>query len=112
MIILNPRRDNWKELGIQDINNPEFKKQVEWELNAQEDADIIGFYFDPKTKSPISLLELGLFSQKNKFIAVCCPKGFWRKGNVDIVCKKYRIKEFENFTNWINAIQKYLKKLS
>ena len=47
-------------------------------------------YFDPKTKSPISLLELGLFAKSGKLV-VCCPDGFWKKGNVDIVCQRYKV---------------------
>ena len=47
-------------------------------------------YFDPNTKSPISLLELGLFAKSGKLI-VYCPEGFWRKGNVDVVCKRYEV---------------------
>ena len=88
-IFLNPRRDDWDSTWHQD--SPKFKEQVNWELDAQTDADIIVMYYDPNTKSPITLLELGLFvdkKPKGKFI-VCCPEGFWRKGNVDIVCERY-----------------------
>ena len=82
--ILNPRRDKWDNSWIQSKDNPQFRQQVEWELEAQERADKILMYFDPKTKSPISLLELGLFAKSGKLIVVC-PEGFWRKGNVNIV---------------------------
>lgn len=60
-------------------------------------------YFDPKTKSPISLLELGLFARTGKLIVVC-PKGFWRKGNVDIVCKRYEVKQVETIEEAIKYI--------
>lgn len=90
VLILNPRRDDWDSSWKQSMNNPPFRQQVEWELNAQRDADIIAMYFDPNTKSPITLLELGLFAHTEKVI-VCCPEGFWRKGNVDIVCDNYRL---------------------
>jgi len=89
--ILNPRRDDWDSSWIQSIDNPQFKEQVEWELSAQGLADIIGMYFSPGTKSPITLLELGLSAAKGKLI-VCCPEGYWRKGNVEIVCRWYGIK--------------------
>lgn len=85
--IFNPRRDNWDPSWKQDFNNPQFFQQVSWELDALAIADIIVFYFDPSTKSPISLLELGMFVNRcNKTIFVCCPEGYWKKGNVDIVC--------------------------
>jgi hypothetical protein len=58
IIFLNPRRNNWDSNLEQTITNPEFKLQVTWELTALEFSDIIVMYFDPNTKSPISLLEL------------------------------------------------------
>ncbi len=88
--ILNPRRADWDSSWKQTIDDPQFNQQVTWELQALEDATEILMYFDPTTKSPISLLELGLFAKTGKLI-VCCPEGFWRKGNVDIVCKRYGV---------------------
>lgn len=93
--ILNPRRDDWDSSWTQTIEDPKFREQVEWELQALEDATEILMYFDPTTKSPISLLELGLFAKTGKLI-VCCPEGFWRKGNVDIVCKRYGVMQVDN----------------
>jgi hypothetical protein len=61
-------------------------------------------YFDPTTKSPISLLELGLHARTGKLI-VCCPEPFWRKGNVDIVCKSYDITQVENIEEVIEKIK-------
>ena len=92
--ILNPRRSDWDSSWKQEINNPQFRQQVEWELDALNIANLILFYFEPGTKSPISLLELGLFRQRN--LVVCCPYGFYRKGNVDIVCNRYRIHQVPN----------------
>jgi hypothetical protein len=92
---LNPRRDNWDSSWKQRKSNPQFRHQVEWEIAKQEEADIIFMYFAPGTKSPISLLELGLFADTTKLI-VCCPDSFWRKGNVEIVCEKFNIDEFNS----------------
>lgn len=102
-VIFNPRRDDWDSSWIQSIDNPQFREQVEWELIAMESADIIAMYFDPKTKSPISLLELGLFARTKKLI-VCCPEGFWRKGNVDIVCQKYKIQQVNSLDGLIKCL--------
>lgn len=96
IVILNPRRLDWDSTWVQEKDNPKFREQVEWELNAMEKANEIFMYFDPNTKSPISLLELGLFAHTGKMV-VCCPKGFWRKGNVDIVCEKYGVTMVNNF---------------
>lgn len=47
VVILNPRRDEWNPSWVQSILNPQFREQVEWELEAQERARIIGTYFAP-----------------------------------------------------------------
>ena len=59
-------------------------------IAAQEHATLIAMYFDPQTKAPITLLELGLLARSGKLV-VCCPTGFWRKGNVEIVCQRFRV---------------------
>ncbi len=53
-------------------------------------ADVIALYLAPGTQSPISLMELGLHANGGKLV-VCCPDGFWRKGNVQIVCARWGI---------------------
>ena len=88
--ILNPRRSDWDSSWAQSIDNPQFRQQVDWELDMLERAGSIFMYFDPATKSPISLLELGLFAKSERLI-VCCPQGYWRKGNVEIVCNRYNV---------------------
>jgi len=103
IIIFNPRRDHWDSAWVQSKANPQFCEQVEWELNAMEKANIIAMYFEPETKSPVSLLELGLFARGGKMI-VCCPDGFWRKGNVDIVCAKYAVEQVESLNRLVERV--------
>jgi hypothetical protein len=93
--VFNPRREEWDSSWEQNFENPQFYQQVTWELNALENADLIIMYFDPSTKSPISLLELGLFARSGK-LRVVCPDGFWRKGNVEITCNYYKIPLYNN----------------
>ena len=90
VLVLNPRRDDWDSTWRQSIDDPQFRGQVEWELEAQERAAVIALYFAPPTKAPVTLLELGLFARSGKLV-VCCPDGFWRKGNVDVVCRRYGV---------------------
>lgn len=104
---LNPRRPDWDSSWEQKIENPQFFEQVTWELDALEKADIVILYLDPKSKAPISLLELGLFARSGKMV-VCCPEGFWRKGNVDIICKRFNILQKENLED---VIQEIIQKL-
>ena len=103
IVIFNPRRDDWNPSWVQSKSNPYFWEQVSWELNALENSTIIAMYFDPITKSPISLLELGLFARSGKLI-VCCPDRYWRKGNVDIVCEKYQVKHVNTLDELTSTI--------
>ena len=104
-LIYNPRRDDWNPDWEQRIDNPPFKEQVEWELDALDKADAIIMYLSPGTYSPISLLELGLHATSGK-LAVICPEGFWRKGNVDIVCERFQITQLKNLDEAVDWLQK------
>lgn len=88
--VFNPRRTDWDSTWIQSFSNPQFSNQVNWELHALKVAGIIVMYLDPVTKSPISLLELGLHAGSKKLYVVC-PDGFYRKGNVESVCYMYDV---------------------
>lgn len=101
--IFNPRRDSWDSSVEQRESNPEFNHQVNWEQNRLEESKIIFMYFDPNTKSPISLLELGQFASSGKMI-VCCPDGFWRKGNVEVICSRYNIPLYNDLDSAIGRL--------
>lgn len=103
-LFLNPRRLDWDSSWEQTIDNDNFREQVEWELNGMEQADVIALYFDPETKAPISLLELGLHARGNKLI-VCCPEGYWRKGNVDVVAFQYGFPVYEDKEDFKQAVR-------
>jgi hypothetical protein len=88
VVILNPRRDEWNASWAQSIENPLFREQVEWELTALEQAAIVAMYFAPASKAPVTLLELGLVARSGRLV-VGCPEQYWRRGNVEIVCRRY-----------------------
>ena len=102
--IYNPRRDDWDSSWVTSIDNDKFREQVEWELEYMDKADIIIVLFDPNTKSPITMMELGLQAKSGKLV-VYCPDGFWKKGNVDIVCKKHSIYQVLSFAELINYVK-------
>jgi hypothetical protein len=106
-VILNPRRDEWDASWRQSIHEPRFREQVEWELAAQEQATLIAMYFAPATKAPITLLELGLCAHGGKAI-VCCPEGFWRKGNVEVICARYHLPLVEDLAELIAEVRRRL----
>ena len=104
VVILNPRRADWNPAWKPEATEPEFRRQVEWELAALEGADVIVMYFAPGSQSPISLLELGLHARSGKMI-VLCPDGFWRKGNVDITAEAYGVRQVETMDALIAAVR-------
>lgn len=111
VLFFNPRRPDWNSTWEQSKNCQEFKGQVDWELDMLQTSHLILMYFDPATKSPISLLELGLFMNTDGYdqkMIVCCPEGFWRKGNVDIVCDRYGVECFNNKKAWLDEIERIL----
>jgi hypothetical protein len=89
-VVLNPRRKDWDSTWKQEMENPEFREQVEWELKGLEEVDLIALCYTKDSKAPISLLEMGLHIGDGKLI-VFCPEGYWRKGNVDVVCARYGV---------------------
>lgn len=105
--IMNPRCDDFDPDLRQDIEEPAFTSQVNWELDMLEIADVIPMYYDPQGKAPISLLELGLFARSGKLI-VCCPEGFWRRGNVQIVCQRYGVQWAETIDHLIEQARERL----
>ena len=121
VVIFNPRRTAWDSSWKNVASNPKFREQVEWEIEALTKTDIILMYFDPNTKSPISLLEAGLFAhygdmmkvngrvERVSKLHVVCPPKFWRKGNVDIVCEHFNIRQYPNLTQAVNGIKNIYK---
>jgi len=106
LVIFNPRRDDWDSTWVQSINNPQFNEQVTWELKNIENADLVVFYFDPNGQAPITLMELGLVAGWDIPAIVCCPDGYWRKGNVEMICYRYGIPLCTNIDDFIALIKK------
>jgi len=96
VLALNPRRESWDPSWVQSKDNPQFFNQVTWELGNIHTADIVFFWFDPTTKSPISLLELGVVMglpyEMSPKIVIYCPEEFWRAGNVDITAEFFGLR--------------------
>ncbi|GFF56583.1 hypothetical protein IFM62136_03158 [Aspergillus lentulus] len=106
--IYNPYRSDWDSSWREDIDFPPFREQVEWELDKQDKADIVLIYFHPATQAPVSLLELGICARIPGKAIVVCPEGYWKRGNVQIVCEKYGIEMVDNVGALRDAIVKRL----
>jgi len=112
-VVLDPRRDDWDSSWVQSIEDEQFEQQVRWELMGLEKADVVIVHFDPDTKSPITLLELGLLSQlKPSRTFVSCAPAFWRRGNVEIVCARYKVQLFDSLTAATGAVIAKLNKIT
>jgi hypothetical protein len=103
--VFNPRRDDWDSSWTQEQSNPQFNAQVNWEMNRLDECDVMFMYFSPETKSPISLLELGAYGAHKYSSVVCCPPGFWRRGNVEIFCTRHNIPMFDTLEEAIGALR-------
>lgn len=84
-LLFNPRQQHWDASKAGEMDY-----QVNWELEHLEAADLIIMNIAEKSKSPVSLLELGIFARSGKMYVVC-PRGFYRYDNVRITCARYGV---------------------
>jgi len=102
--VFNPRREDWDPTWSGD-RHPQLIEQINWELDHIERADIVFFYFDPKTKSPISLMELGfMLGYAAEHIVVVCPPGFWRRANVLVMCERANVEVLESLDSGLDEL--------
>lgn len=71
---------------------------VDWQRDVAE-----LFEKAPGSKSPITLLELGLFAKSGK-LHVVCTEVFYRYDNVRITCAKYGVPVYASLTEAIGEI--------
>lgn len=99
----NPRRKEW----LSNASEEELIYQIQWEQEYLDKADLIIMAIADNSKSPISLLELGLYAKEQKMIVFCNPE-FYRYMNVKLTCEKYNIpleeNSIKNITQVINSI--------
>lgn len=112
-LIMNPRRADWDSSWEQSSDNPRFREQVDWELSRLDVADVIAFWFCPGTISPITLLELGLHLNNDAPVSIIigCPKGYSRKGNVDITCERYGREVIEDWDSFVANVRNVVESL-
>lgn len=92
IVIINPVREDWDSSWKEDpTSGTKFREQVEWELNSLETADILVFYFEDDSTSPVTMLEFGLHARDHRNVFVRCSKKFYKYGNIKIICDKYGI---------------------
>ena len=111
LILLNPRRDDWNVEWNRNPKDPEFIKQVNWEMDAMDAADLIIMNLSKDSQAPISLLELGLHANSGKLV-VCCDEGFWRYGNVSVVCDRYEIPLINSLDELVSFVKSWVSKIA
>ena len=89
--IYNPRRKKWDP----NTDHAGIMKQIDWEQRALNRVEHIYLVLLDNSKSPISLLELGLFARTGKVTVFCTPK-FYRYDNVLDTCNRYNIELVNN----------------
>lgn len=87
-----------------DFTDAQMKEHIEWELDALKLSDRILLNLLPESKSPISLVELGLYVQSDKLIVVC-PKSFYKRRYIETICNKYDTVLFDNLDEAIEYIK-------
>lgn len=103
--LINPRREKWDASLEQTSSNEVLRDQIIWEQKYLDKADIVFFYFDPNSVSPISLLELGECLGKRKDLVVVCPKGYFRYPNVEITCQLHKVTVHYTLEDGINHLK-------
>ena len=88
-IVFNPRRKEFDKNAPSEL----VQEQIDWEQRHLDEADIIIMNILPDSKSPISLLELGLYAQTGKLKVFCSPD-FYRYENIKMTCNKYKVDIF------------------
>lgn len=105
--VLDPLRPDWDSSWKEDPSFLPFRQQVEWELEMQEQATLIAFYFDPAKEGMVSLLELGLCAGRAAVKAVVvCPPGYVKHGNVLVTCARYHIPVVETAEALAEVVKK------
>ena len=98
-LLFNPRRDKGLSGEMSD-----FEHQVNWELEHLEKADLIIMNILASSKSPITLLEMGLFMRSGKLRVICEP-GFYRYDNVRLTCARYGVPLYQNMDDFLKTMR-------
>lgn len=73
-----------------------------------DSARIVVFYFHGKPLAPVSLLELGLAARPGLAVVGCEP-GYWKRGNVQAVCKRFSLPFKESLNDLVAHVVSSLK---
>ncbi|GAA3594258.1 nucleoside 2-deoxyribosyltransferase domain-containing protein [Flavivirga amylovorans] len=86
-----------------ELNDSQMKNHIHWELDALHLADKVFLNFLPSSKSPISLIELGMYIKTSKLVVVC-PNEFYQSRYIKTLCNKYKVSVFNSLSIAVNSI--------
>lgn len=109
ILLINPRRAEWNaDWPINDPEFPQLKEQINWELAHQDEADLVVYFLADKTMSPITLLEIGTFSDKKPII--CAEPDYLRRANVRLTSEYAGWDYCEDWNEWLDRIERRIKR--
>ena len=76
---------------------PKWSIRSRGELAHLEAADLIVMNLLGDSRSPISLLEMGLYARSGKLFVACSPD-YYRYDNVRITCRRYGVPLYDSLT--------------
>jgi hypothetical protein len=108
--IYNPRRRQ----GEAPKTDEELDFQIKWELQQIRKSDAVFMNFLPVSKSPITLLEIGLcLMMEDKMMVVVCPHEYSRAANVRATVQAFgrpNLRLSDNFYTGIEDFAVMLRK--
>ena len=105
LTILDPRRDDWDASWVDRDECSPFPGAGGLGASTGSSGRTGWRCTSPRAPAPpVTLLELGLVAA-SKPVVVCCPEGFWRKGNVDAVCRRFGIPQVDDLAGLATALR-------
>lgn len=91
-----------------------FNGQVNWEVDGIDEADVVFIFIDPATKSIVTFGEfyyiLGqLKAGVHRDVIIVCPHGYWRRGNIEVMCNRFGLKLHETLEEGIEVLKGFIR---
>ncbi|KAF1985477.1 hypothetical protein K402DRAFT_394811 [Aulographum hederae CBS 113979] len=106
LTILDPTRPDWDSSWKESLSDPRFAEQTAWELEWLRKADMVAIWIAEETLAPVTLLELGLCAGWGKRVVVGCGEGYWKRGNVEAVCKGLGVEVWGEWDGFKRAVER------
>jgi hypothetical protein len=102
--LLDPTTQLWQSTWGDNLAEPGFKEQAEWEFNAFERSDIALFYFPAGVPCQLTLFKLGVAMKQPDKVLAYSPKFSFKKGFVDYYCEQLKLFSTESFTELLQEV--------